>query len=101
MRYGRGNYCDGKVGRANAHRELQGHGGSFDVKADGKVVQTLVRERPTRKGWFRVRWDGRDTAGRPFPEGSYKPRVHLGRARRREPLGRARLVQSIRTRYPS
>src|SRR5437899_2638675 len=52
------------------------------IERDGKVVQTLVRDRPARKGWFRVRWDGRDTAGRPFPEGSYKPRVHLGRARR-------------------
>ena len=55
---------------------------SVAVERGGKVVRTLVRDHPARAGWFRVRWDGRDAAGRPLPEGTYEPRVHLGRARR-------------------
>jgi hypothetical protein len=52
------------------------------IERGGKVVLTLVRDRPAQAGWFRARWDGRDAAGRPLPEGVYEPRVHLGRARR-------------------
>jgi hypothetical protein len=52
------------------------------IERGGKVVQTLVRAHAARRGWFRVRWLGRDSAGRPFPDGSYMPRVHLRRAHR-------------------
>ena len=48
----------------------------------GTIVRTLVAGKAAARGRFSVRWDGRDDAGNPLPQGSYKPRVHLARAHR-------------------
>ncbi len=52
------------------------------VGSDGKVVRTLVTGRRVPKGLVVLTWNGRDDGGRPLPDGSYKPRVHLSSDRR-------------------
>jgi hypothetical protein len=52
------------------------------VDAQGKVVRTLVAGRPSPRGRFAARWDGRDDAGVLLPQGEYKPRVHLAHQHR-------------------
>jgi hypothetical protein len=47
------------------------------VDDDGEVVRTLLPRRRVRAGRVVVTWDGRDDAGRPLPEGEYRPRIRL------------------------
>lgn len=55
----------------------------IDIVRDGDVVRRLVRGRDVpRGGYVRVRWNGRDDAGRVVAEGSYRPRVRLEHQRR-------------------
>jgi hypothetical protein len=51
------------------------------VNAKGKVVRTVVSSKRGR-GLQQRRWNGRDDAGVPVPDGLYKPRVHLASAHR-------------------
>lgn len=46
---------------------------------NGQVVRTLLRDAHFRPGDLRFGWDGRDEQGRLLPEGTYRPRVELGR----------------------
>lgn len=52
------------------------------VDGSDRVVRTIVRERELGKGPVAIEWNGRDDAGILLPEGDYRPRVHLDRARR-------------------
>jgi len=52
------------------------------LNGDDEVVATPTRGQRFARGRVVVRWDGRDAAGRPLPEGSYRPRVHLREERR-------------------
>ena len=52
------------------------------IDSHGTVVRELARRRPQGRATVAYVWDGRDGAGRVVPEGSYRPRVHLSRARR-------------------
>jgi len=50
------------------------------VDADGDVVRRLVDDRFLRAGPKQTfRWNGRSDAGRPAPDGVYRPRVKLSR----------------------
>ena len=49
---------------------------------DGHTVATLVRGKPYRRGWVRLRWSGVQASGIAVPDGSYRPAVHLARAHR-------------------
>lgn len=48
----------------------------------GEVVATPTRGQRFGRGRVVVRWNGRDAAGQPLPEGAYRPRVHLRERRR-------------------
>jgi hypothetical protein len=52
------------------------------VDADGDLVRTLVEDEQHRRGNVVFRWDGRGDAGAVLPDGAYRLRVHLDRARR-------------------
>jgi hypothetical protein len=52
------------------------------IDSGGHVVRELARRRPQGRAAAAYVWDGRDGAGRVVPEGAYRPRVHLARARR-------------------
>ena len=52
------------------------------VDSGGNVVRELARRRPQGRAAISYVWDGRDAAGNVVDEGSYRPRVHLDRARR-------------------
>lgn len=52
------------------------------IDADGDVVRELARRRPHGRAAVSYVWDGRDGTGEVVDEGSYKPRIHLDRARR-------------------
>jgi hypothetical protein len=48
------------------------------VDEDGDVIRTLLSDRPlAREERVRMRWDGRDEAGRRVPDGVYRYRVNL------------------------
>jgi hypothetical protein len=47
------------------------------LDASGKIVRTLARSRPLRKGWVTFTWDGRNGAGRVVRNGLYRPFVDL------------------------
>ena len=47
------------------------------VDGDGEVVRTLFPRRRVSPRRFALPWDGRDNAGRPLPEGDYRPRIRL------------------------
>lgn len=49
----------------------------LDILAGGVPIRNLARDLEAKKGRVRVRWDGRDDAGRIVPDGSYRLRVHL------------------------
>ena len=49
----------------------------LDILAGGEPIRNLARDLEAKKGRVRVRWDGRDDAGRIVPDGSYRLRVHL------------------------
>jgi hypothetical protein len=55
---------------------------TVQIERSGRVVQTIVWSRPARHGRFQVRWNGTDASGKPLPQATYEPRVHLSRARR-------------------
>jgi hypothetical protein len=52
------------------------------LNSAGEVVATPVRGQRFARGTVVVRWDGRDAAGEPLPEGAYRPRVHLREEKR-------------------
>ena len=52
------------------------------IDSQGDVVRELARRRPQGRAAVSYVWDGRDSEGRVVEEGSYRPRVHLDRARR-------------------
>jgi hypothetical protein len=52
------------------------------VDGSGHVVRTLVDGRRFSRGRHGFTWNGRDDAGRVVPDGSYRPRVHLGKEHR-------------------
>jgi len=52
------------------------------IDSKGDVVRELARRRPQGRAAVSYVWDGRDGEGRVVEEGSYRPRVHLDRARR-------------------
>ena len=47
------------------------------VDRNDRVVRALVSSRHVRAGRKDYKWNGRDDAGKPVPDGTYKPRVHL------------------------
>jgi hypothetical protein len=52
------------------------------MERDGRAVATLARRRDVARGFVELSWDGRDDSGRIVPDGSYRPRIDLDRARR-------------------
>jgi hypothetical protein len=52
------------------------------IDSRGDVVRQLARRSPQGRQAVSYVWDGRDEAGDVVDEGSYRPRVHLDRARR-------------------
>lgn len=46
------------------------------------VVDTLAHDRPYRRGWVRLRWDGIQPSGIVAADGAYTPYVHLAREHR-------------------
>ena len=52
------------------------------VNGDDEIVRTLVEDERHRRGNVLFRWDGRDDAGAVVPDGPFRLRVHLDRARR-------------------
>jgi hypothetical protein len=52
------------------------------IDSRGDVVRQLARRSPQGRQAESYVWDGRDEAGDVVDEGSYRPRVHLDRARR-------------------
>jgi hypothetical protein len=52
------------------------------IDSQGNLVRELARRRPQGRGAVSYVWDGRDGEGHVVAEGSYRPRVHLDRARR-------------------
>jgi len=49
------------------------------VDGDGDVVRHLERGNYSRGDRVAARWDGRDDDGRRVPDGTYQPRIELGR----------------------
>lgn len=47
------------------------------VDSNGDVVRALIDSSHVSAGRKEYNWDGRDDAGDPVPDGTYKPRVHL------------------------
>jgi hypothetical protein len=45
--------------------------------ADNEQVDTLVEDRPYRRGWVRLRWNGIQPSGIAVADGTYRPAVHL------------------------
>jgi hypothetical protein len=52
------------------------------IDSSGEVVRELARRHPQGRAAVSYVWDGRDSAGHVVDEGSYRPRVHLDKARR-------------------
>lgn len=52
------------------------------VNGNGDVIRTLARSEQAAPGTQQFKWNGRDDSGLVVPDGTYKPRVHLGRERR-------------------
>jgi flagellar hook capping protein FlgD len=52
------------------------------VDSNDRVVQALISSRHVRAGRKVYHWAGRDDAGNPVPDGTYKPRVHLAQEHR-------------------
>lgn len=52
------------------------------VDSGGKVVDVVVADERFAPGRVELAWDGLSGAGTPFPEGRYRPRVHLRDAHR-------------------
>src|SRR5438132_1572623 len=46
------------------------------------VVRTLIYGRRFSAGWHGFTWNGRDDFGAFVPEGTYRPKIHLGAQRR-------------------
>jgi FlgD Ig-like domain len=55
---------------------------TLSIEQNGKVVRTLLRGQPVRRGGLGRHWDGRDDSGAVVPDGVYKPRVHLAHQHR-------------------
>jgi FlgD Ig-like domain len=47
------------------------------VDSNDRVVRALISSHHVRAGGKHYKWDGRDDAGNPVPDGTYRPRVHL------------------------
>lgn len=52
------------------------------VNDQGEAVRTLAEDLERRPGLIELEWDGRDEAGRIVPDGPYRLRIRLERARR-------------------
>ncbi len=52
------------------------------IDGAGEAVRELVPGHRVRRGFHSWAWDGRDDAGRPLQDGTYRPRVQLEDARR-------------------
>jgi len=52
------------------------------IDAEGRETRRLVDGRRLGRGFHHFTWNGRDDAGRLVPEGRYRPKVELDRARR-------------------
>jgi hypothetical protein len=48
----------------------------------GTTVDTLVDDRPYRRGWVRLTWDGIQASGIAVADGTYRPAVHMAREHR-------------------
>jgi hypothetical protein len=49
---------------------------------DHKIVRTILRDVPVRRGGLGRTWNGRGDSGAVVPDGVYKPRVHLAHQHR-------------------
>jgi hypothetical protein len=47
------------------------------VDSNDHVVRALISSHHVRAGRKKYTWDGRDDAGNPLPDGTYRPRIHL------------------------
>ncbi len=72
--------CDCATGRATiAFRLTRPERLSIGVvDSDGRVVRSLVENGLYGRGRHHFTWNGRDDAGAIVPEGSYRPRIHIG-----------------------
>lgn len=52
------------------------------VNGGGEVIRTVARNQAAGRGAQQFTWDGRDNANEVVPDGTYRPRVHLGREHR-------------------
>jgi hypothetical protein len=52
------------------------------VDSQDQVVRALISTRHVRAGKKRYSWSGRNDAGSPVPDGTYRPRVHLAKEHR-------------------
>jgi hypothetical protein len=52
------------------------------IRHDGETVDTLVEDRPYRRGWVRLSWDGIQPTGIVVRDGDYEPVVHLAHEHR-------------------
>jgi flagellar hook capping protein FlgD len=68
------------------------------VNADGSLVRTLVANLRHRRGAVSLDWDGRNDSGAVVPDGRYRLRVHLARARRTILMPNQIVVDTIRPR---
>jgi hypothetical protein len=55
---------------------------TISIVSDGREIRRLLDGSAQRPGLLRVRWNGRDSAGRLVPDGSYRVRVKLARSHR-------------------
>jgi hypothetical protein len=47
------------------------------IRRGSTVVSTLVRDKPYRRGWVNLQWNGSEPSGILVADGVYKPYVHL------------------------
>jgi hypothetical protein len=55
---------------------------TITIRRGDEKVDTLVEDRPFRRGWVRVVWNGIQSNGIAVPDGTYRPAVHLAREHR-------------------
>jgi hypothetical protein len=50
---------------------------TVDIVRGDRRVDTLVQDKPYRRGWVRLTWDGIQESGIAVADGTYQPRVHM------------------------
>jgi hypothetical protein len=55
---------------------------TVSIRRGGATVDTLVADKPYRRGWVRLTWDGIQASGIAVADGVYRPAVHLAREHR-------------------